>query len=321
MRVAWCGLCGSDVTEYVEGPVVIPRDPHPLTHRVAPIVLGHEISGTIVLADGEPSVEGQRAVTDTLISCGHCPACARGEPNLCPLLAVAGLSADGGLAEFVDVPADSCVAIPEDLELDVAALAEPLAVAVRAVARARIAPGDKIVVVGLGAVGLLVALLLSAHGVSAVDPTDARRVPLNAEPGVQTLSSLDEVERTADERWVAFECTGNEAALNGLIAWSPPHTRIVLVGVHGHRTPTDLHRFLHSELELVATLSHDRQDMREAVATLAASPERFAPLLSHRVAIEDAPAVLESMTQRGGTVVKALIGPEGARWQAAQMTT
>jgi (R,R)-butanediol dehydrogenase/meso-butanediol dehydrogenase/diacetyl reductase len=321
IKVAWCGLCGSDVTEFTKGPVVIPVDSPPLSGRGAPLVLGHEISGTIVAStDVTTPVIGERVVTDTLISCGRCAKCLRGEVNMCATLAVAGLSADGGLAEFVDVPASSCTVVPAHLGLDVAALAEPLAVALRAVSRAELRPEDQVVVVGLGAVGLLITMLLAEQRMIAVDPVPTRRRHASGRTGVVCHESLDDLD-VGERRWVAFECTGNTRALNRVIECAPAQSRLVLVGVHGSRAAVDLNLFLHRELDMIASLSHSRHDMREAIRVLAARTELFRSLLTHTVVLDDTPAVLESLTRPETPVVKALIGEGGHRWHNARSSS
>ncbi|TDD64417.1 hypothetical protein E1262_28400 [Jiangella aurantiaca] len=294
LRVAWCGLCGSDVTEYACGPVVIPR---------APLVLGHEIAGT-------DAATGAAMVTDTLIGCGTCTHCRAGDVNLCTRLRAAGLSADGGLADYVDVPAESCVPVPDGLPLDVAALAEPLAVAVRAVRRAGPLDDAEVVVLGAGTVGLLVAILLPAP------PVLVERRPEQRDLAARLTAArvVDTLPASGDGKVVAFECTGSADALNALIAALPAHSRIVLAGVHGRRTPTDLHTLLHRELEFVGSLSHSRADMRRAVEVLAADPGRFAPLVTHRIGWSDVPDALRDLAGAHPTAGKVLAGPRGDRW-------
>src|SRR5215216_4315313 len=124
VRVEMCGLCGSDLEEYLDGPVVA----RPGT------VLGHEIVGTVseVAADGSGPPAGTRVVVDVVNGCGRCRWCRAGEEGLCADLAVTGLHLDGGLAEYVVAPACRLISLPGGMPFSVGALAEPLAVAVRA---------------------------------------------------------------------------------------------------------------------------------------------------------------------------------------------
>lgn len=318
LEVAWCGLCGSDVAEYDRGPLVIPTEPHPLSGRSAPLVLGHEISGTVAtLGAGVTSLAvGDSVVTDSLISCGACSRCRGGEVNLCPLLAAAGISADGGLADYVEVPAESCLRVPDGTPLDVAALAEPLAVAVRA-DRIAARTTDTAVIVGGGGVGNLIAALRADRAeapVSIVEPSEGRRRWAGQLSDTAAVPSVRELRRSADTPWVAFECSGNADALNELIRVAPARSRIVLVGMHGRRIPLDLHRLLHKELELVGSLSHDRADLRTALGLLSRHSGRFAALITHRTTLDGVVPALEYLTRPDTTAGKILAGPEGTPW-------
>ena len=123
------GLCGSDLEEYREGPTAIPAD-------AVPLVLGHEVVGTVVESpSGNPSV-GTRVVPDVVVGCGHCWWCARHQEGLCPQLLVRGQQQSGGLADFMIACAATCTPVPAGMDLDVAAFAEPTAVAVRALRKA-----------------------------------------------------------------------------------------------------------------------------------------------------------------------------------------
>src|SRR5215217_5779371 len=156
LRPLWCGICGTDVEEYRSGPLFIPSgEPHPLTGRSAPITLGHEFSGEVV--DVGPGVErfrpGDRVAADTLIFCGECYWCRRHQVTLCERLAALGLMADGGLAGLCNAPERMLLPVPEGVSDEAGALAETLAVAVRALRRGRFVDGESVAVVGAGAVG------------------------------------------------------------------------------------------------------------------------------------------------------------------------
>ena len=158
LQVRWCGICGTDLEEWLSGPVFIPAAaPHPLTGARAPLILGHEFAGVVVAVGAgvtEPS-PGQRVAVDTIVSCGSCHWCQRGEVTRCPALGALGLHGDGGLAELCNAPARMCLPVPDTVADDAAALAEPLAVAVRALRRGGLRPGERVAVVGAGTVGLM----------------------------------------------------------------------------------------------------------------------------------------------------------------------
>jgi (R,R)-butanediol dehydrogenase / meso-butanediol dehydrogenase / diacetyl reductase len=142
LQVRWCGICGTDLEEWLSGPVFIPAAaPHPVTGARAPLVLGHEFAGVVVAAGADVTGPwpGQRVAVDTIVSCGTCYWCQRGEVTRCPALGALGLHGDGGLAELCNAPARICLPVPDTVADDEAALAEPLAVAVRALRRGRAA--------------------------------------------------------------------------------------------------------------------------------------------------------------------------------------
>src|SRR3954447_24305652 len=158
VEVAYNGLCGTDATEYAKGPMMVPLQvPHPGSGHVGPTVLGHEFVGTVVdTCAGAEDWIGRRVACGAGVSCGRCAWCARGRTNLCASYYTLGLSTHGGLAELVAAPASVLAPVPDALPDEEAVLAQPLAVGLHAVARAGIAAGDRVVVVGAGAIGSVV---------------------------------------------------------------------------------------------------------------------------------------------------------------------
>jgi L-iditol 2-dehydrogenase len=185
VRVAACGICGSDVHGY-DGSS---------GRRIPPIVMGHEASGTVVEAGAAVSraTVGDRVTFDSTVYCGECDACRSGQVNLCPRRRVLGVSCDeyrqhGAFAEFVAVPQHILHALPPELPFEQAALIEPVSVALHAVDLLRIKHGERAVVVGSGMIGLLVIQALRVAGCSeviAID-IDEGRLELAAELGATT---------------------------------------------------------------------------------------------------------------------------------------
>ena len=181
---AWCGICGTDVHEYLHGPVVPPtkENPHPLTGDSMRIILGHEISGTVT--EVHPSVEsqmktGSHVAVEGLLTDDKCYACSIRKRNICDQSAFLGLSTNpGGLCESIVIPASVCHVLPEGMSLEAGALIEPLAVAWHAVSNSGIKEGQSAIVFGTGPIGLAVMLCLRAKGVREImvsEPSTARR--------------------------------------------------------------------------------------------------------------------------------------------------
>ncbi|KAI4720166.1 GroES-like protein [Aureobasidium sp. EXF-10727] len=171
IRPAWCGICGTDLHEYMGGPSLCPTTPHPITNETVPLTIGHEFSGIIEeLGQGvsDKYTRGQRVVVQPIIYCGECGSCKDGIPNCCDKNGFVGLSGwGGGLAEHIVVPEYCVVPVPDNVSLEVAALVEPLAVAWHAVNMSPVKDfkkGQFALILGGGPIGLSVIQALRAHG-------------------------------------------------------------------------------------------------------------------------------------------------------------
>jgi len=186
IEVAYAGICGSDLHEYVAGPIFVPVDaPHPVSKDIAPIVMGHEFSGTVVeVGEGVTKVKvGDQVVVEPILACGKCPACLQGKYNICKDLGFHGLSGGGGgFSEFTVVDERWVHKMPEGLSLEQGALVEPAAVALHAVRMSKLKAGDKAVVFGVGPIGLLVIESLKVAGASEI-----YAVELSKERGAKAL--------------------------------------------------------------------------------------------------------------------------------------
>ncbi|EPY2275141.1 2,3-butanediol dehydrogenase [Clostridium sporogenes] len=168
IKVKWCGICGSDLHEYLGGPIFIPvGQPHPLSGTTAPVVLGHEFSGEIVeLGEGVTKFNvGDRVIVEPIVACGKCPACMEGKYNLCSSLGFHGLcGSGGGLAEYTVFPEGFVHKIPDEMSYEDAALVEPMAVGLHSVRMANFNTGDTALVLGAGPIGLATIECLKAAG-------------------------------------------------------------------------------------------------------------------------------------------------------------
>jgi (R,R)-butanediol dehydrogenase / meso-butanediol dehydrogenase / diacetyl reductase len=315
LRVRWCGICGTDLEEWLSGPLFIPAAaPHPVTGARAPLVLGHEFAGVVTMAgDGvtEPS-PGQRVAVDTIVYCGTCHWCRRGEVIRCPLLGALGLHGDGGLAELCNAPARMCLPVPDSVADDEAALAEPLAVAVRALRRGGFQPGERVAVVGLGAVGLMAVQAAAAFGaesVAVVEPLPGRRALAMRLGADRHVPPVDAALLQAD---IAIECAGSPAAVETAVRALRAGGRAVVLGI-GTRpaklAPMDL---VIGEKSVIGSLSHVwDEDFRIALGLLGRGSVRAAPLITDRIPLSAAVSGgLALLRDEPGKHVKILVQPE-----------
>ncbi|WP_299506724.1 2,3-butanediol dehydrogenase [uncultured Roseobacter sp.] len=226
IKVAWAGICGSDLHEYLAGPIFIPIEAeHPLSHDKAPVIMGHEYCGEIVgLGEGVTGLSvGDRVAIEPIYRCEECPGSCDGKYNLCEKLGFMGLS--GGVAGFSSysvVPANMVHKMPDSLSIEQGALVEPAAVALHAIRQSSMQAGDKAAVFGAGPIGLLVIEALRIAGASeiyVVEPSETRRqkaLELGAKEAFDP-TAVDPVERiqahTKGGVHVAFEVTGVPSVL------------------------------------------------------------------------------------------------------------
>jgi (R,R)-butanediol dehydrogenase / meso-butanediol dehydrogenase / diacetyl reductase len=286
VAVAWCGICGSDLHEYRAGPFLIPVAPHPTTGCRAPLVLGHEIAGHVVsVGDGVDEVAiGGLVVLNALLPCGACGPCGRAAPHLCTRLGHLGFSADGGLAELLNVPVEMVVPVPPGVPSDVAALAEPFAVAMHAVRVAGEPSGSDCVVLGAGTIGLCVASVLRADGnrVTIHDVAAPRREH-GAALGFATGHPDD-----APHAPLVFECSGAPAGVRRAVSIAEAGGTVVLTGIPESDVAVDVADVVIREVRLLGTMSHLRdRDLRPAAAHVAAHVDEAARLITARVPLED----------------------------------
>jgi (R,R)-butanediol dehydrogenase / meso-butanediol dehydrogenase / diacetyl reductase len=301
VAVEWCGICGTDLEEWRNGPRFVPvGEPHPVTGRKAPLVLGHEVSGRIAaLGDGVSELqEGDLVALDALIYCGECWWCRRHQVTLCPQLAAIGLQADGGLAESVTVPARMCVPVPAGVTADTAALAEPIAVAVRALRRGRLALNESLVVLGAGMIGiasLVVGRSMGAAPIVVAEPIASRRelaqtlgADLTVDPREPDFIKMVRdvtARRGAD---VAVDAAGSPDSGPAAIAAARPGGRAVVVGLASQPAQIDLFAFASAEKELIGSLSHVwDEDFAAAVRLLADRILTAEQVVGRRLSLEE----------------------------------
>jgi (R,R)-butanediol dehydrogenase / meso-butanediol dehydrogenase / diacetyl reductase len=298
VQVHYNGLCGTDASEYAKGPLMVPLTvPHPGSGHVGPTVLGHEFIGTVVEAGpGQEGWLGRRVASGAGVWCGQCRWCLRGRTNLCARYYTLGLSTHGGLAERVAVPAQTLRVIPDSCpDLD-AALAQPLAVGLHAVSRAAVQPGDRVVLLGAGAIGSFILAGLAGlrdgagHDgpVTALDVDPGRLETARALGATETLlvdreaSEADLCDLVPDGADVVIESSGVPGAAARAVAMAARGATVLLVGLVTVEQPLNLADLVLREIDVRTTLAHvcDR-DLSTALGLLDRS--RLASLLVDQV--------------------------------------
>ncbi|HEY2332967.1 MAG TPA: alcohol dehydrogenase catalytic domain-containing protein [Acidimicrobiales bacterium] len=267
MQVSFNGLCGTDLHEVFDSQRAIPSEPHPLTGARAPLVLGHEIGGTVVAVGSgcEDVAVGALVAVEPLHRCGACRSCLAGNFNLCDRLAFHGLSTGGGgLSEFTVVPKEMIHAVPAGVTPQGAAMVEPLSVAWHAVTRAEVQTGQSAAVLGGGPIGIGIYLALRLRGIEAlvVEPSADRRAVL-ATLGATVLDPaegpvagqlLDATAGRGVDR--CFETSASVVSLESALAATAKHGVVMLLASPRQPLPPVLGLALAKELDIRTTYGY-----------------------------------------------------------------
>lgn len=300
VRVAWCGICGTDLHEYEGGPLYIPlHRPHPLTGVQAPVIIGHEMSGEVVaVGDGvEGFASGDRVAACPIIGCGECCWCRSGSMAQCDRVAFLGTSWSGGaLAGLLNLYAYQCFHLADSLTDEVGALVEPFSATVRAVERSGAGSDDNVAIVGAGPIGLMSLMAARIRGVKRVVAFEVAEARIDAAAlcgADAVINPLKEdpdsagLEVTGGEGFdVVIECAGQPATV--LMAGRLTRTRgkLVIMGVFEKPEALDLTDIVFREK--IVTGSMSGYGLYDETIQMMTDP-RFRPdvLISDRIALDD----------------------------------
>ena len=264
-RVATVGICGTDAGEFVHGPRFHPVDTaHPHSGHFGPTIPGHEFSGWVSgVGEGVTGfTEGDLVAVGAGVSCGHCPPCQRGYTNLCQEYWTVGLHSNGGLAESAVVPASCTFNLSNSaITPDLAAMTQPMSIALHATRRGRVAEGDLVTVLGAGGIGSFIVHAAADAGatVTAVDLDPAR---LDTAARLGAASTLDVSAPGPDQLLnddmasVVFECTGRPDSLLRALQLVADGGRVVVVGHQPEPVAVDFREVALDELEIIGTQAH-----------------------------------------------------------------
>jgi len=313
-----CGICGSDLSEYLYGPR---RD----DDEFLPYTMGHEFGGTVAVAgEGVDLDVGTPVGVNPLVACEDCWCCDEAEYNLCRNLRVIGAHRQGAYAEQVVAPATNVIPLPDGVTPEDAAVAEPITVAYHGLLESPLRPGDSVSVVGMGPIGLGMVQLADAMGASPIVASGHREIrrDLARECGADVVVDPRETDLTerVDEVTeggvdVAFEIAGNESALNDAIKSTKAGGHTTVLGVFKGPVEIDPMDFVNSERSIGGSAAYETGPLADrdfgVVFDMLASGELDPdPLVTSRVPLDDiVDDGFEALADRDRGQVKVLIKP------------
>ncbi|MCG6858489.1 MAG: zinc-binding alcohol dehydrogenase family protein [Salaquimonas sp.] len=299
------GICGTDYHIY-EGK-------HPFLQY--PRVMGHELAVEIVQApEGSGFAPGEICVVNPYLSCGHCVACRAGKPNCCANISVLGVHQDGGMAGLLSVPPGNLIPA-EGLSADQCAAVEFLAIGAHAVRRGGVAKRDRVLVVGIGPIGLGVSLFarLSGAKVAACDRDPERLAVAREIADIDTIVAGDDPLAEIDAHTngegfdVVFDATGNPQAMERGFDYVGHGGRYVLVSVVNEPLTfldPDFHR---KEMTLLGSRNATMEDFEHVMAAIRTGAVPVERLITHRTTLADAAADIPRWAADKTGLIKAMI--------------
>lgn len=304
IKVGRCGICGSDLH--------MTEDATYGCHHGD--VLGHEFAGEVVALgrEAEGLKSGDLVSVIPLMSCGHCEHCRKGEVQWCSDFGLQG----GGYAEYALTRPNQCIRLPQDVSLSDGAIIEPLAVALHGVNLSGMQPGDKVLVLGAGPIGLAVAFWARRFGASKVAVQDVaefqRQRALGMGADVFVVDPQDPIGSAeaglGGKADVVFECVGIPGLIDQAVQQVRNRGTILLLGLCTRPDPINSFAMLQKEARLVTSAFFTRQEYEAALDALAQGAMEPRLLVTDTISLADTPEVFESLKRRTSQC-KVLIAP------------
>lgn len=307
IRIRRIGICGTDLHAF-EGT-------QPYFNY--PRILGHELSGELVETGSAPGFQKGDIVTFIpYFNCGNCIACRSGKPNCCAKINVCGVHVDGGMAEYLNVPAYSLIH-GEGLSYDELALVEPLAIGAHGIRRADVKPGEFVLVIGAGPIGLGIMEFARIAGgqVIAMDLNAGRLKFCHDKLRIDHTINVSEnnvLERLAeitkgDMPTVVIDATGSLNAINNGFNYMAHGARYVLVGLQKGEIKVSHPEFHKREATLMSSRNATREDFEHVITSMKKGLVQPANYITHRVHFDEVTDQFESWLDPANGVIKAMI--------------
>ena len=316
VQIKACGICGSDIHGF-DGSS---------GRRVPPLIMGHEAAG-VVAQTGDAvtkTKEGDRVTFDSMVSCGQCFFCRRGEMNLCDNRRVLGVSCEdyrqhGCFAEYAVVPEHIIYPMPDNLAFEHAAMIEPVSVAVHAVKRTPITKGDTAAVIGVGMIGLLVVQALKAAGCSKIIAVDLaeEKLKLAQELGAdlsvnpKTTDAVKSIQEATDGRGadVTMEVVGATPTVKTAIEGARKGGHVTLVGNLAPEVDFPLQSVVTRELTIYGSCASNGE-YPECIDLLARGVIQAEPLISAKAPLEEGADWFDRLYAAEAGLMKVILQPD-----------
>ncbi|MBU2918820.1 alcohol dehydrogenase catalytic domain-containing protein [Psychrosphaera sp. F3M07] len=296
LNVGYVGICGTDMHIYhgvMDQRVSIPQ------------TIGHEISGVVaeIGAGVTGFTVGEKVVVRPLDWCGDCPTCNAGHTHICQNLKFMGIDTPGAFQSSWTVKARTLHKLPATVDLKQGALVEPLSVACHDVRRSRLKAGEKVVVLGGGPIGQLVAAVAKSVGAEVLvsEPNESRRAFAD-ELGVKSINPIEQDLTAFVDEWtgtkgadVVFEVSGVKPAIDAMTQIAGRRGRIVMVAIHSTKPEIDLFQFFWKELELLGARVYEAEDFDWAIELIASGQIDLKPFISSVTPLNDIGTAFASM--------------------------
>ncbi|MFC3799569.1 zinc-binding dehydrogenase [Cohnella sp. GCM10012308] len=265
VKVESVGICGSELEGYLGHSSV----------RVPPLVMGHEFCGRVAALGDQAnglSLE-DKVVVNPLIACRACPSCMRGEYNICRNRKIVGIHRPGAFADYVAVPFENAIRVPQEMDASLASLAEPLAVAIHAV-KLGFKPLDDLLIYGAGPIGLLCVAAARQMGAGSIVVLDLQPARLaHAEKLGAIGLSPREIEDRREALFpqgmpVIIDCVGVQATREQAMNLVDPGGAVIMVGLGHGKSELPMNHLVRQEISLIGSYTYSHEDFRQAVALL-----------------------------------------------------
>jgi len=307
IKIKRVGICGTDLHAF-EGTQPFFSYPR---------ILGHELAGELIQFDNAPGFkEGETVSFIPYFNCGHCIACRMGKANCCVHLKVCGVHADGGMVEYLSVPSSSLLH-GEGLTVDELALVEPLAIGAHGVSRAAIQPGEFVLVIGAGPIGLATAeFALIAGAKVIVSDLNEQRLDF-CKKNLKVSHLVNAFETNVTEQLMdltngnmptaVIDATGNLKAINNAFQYMVHGGRYILIGLQKENISFSHPEFHKREGTLMSSRNATRKDFEHVIACMKEGQITPTTYITHRVAFDDVIDEFENWLDPSNGVIKAMI--------------